>query len=732
MRTLIRLFMALICTAGIAVAGHAQTQPTSEQQDVQKVVVNAGEVLLDVVARDKKGHLVNDLSASDIEIYEDGVAQQVNAFRFVRRGGTGDRSAVADSAASGSQAVNDSKNPAKVVVNSSVTNGTGDDSRLSAVAIVFDRMTPGARASAREAALSYVGAKDDLVGVFLTDVSLVVLQPYTDDVQQVRKAIENAGAHAPSLYTSNNEEARKIREQLVAIIHTSKQNTPGNSPENSALMMEKALLELKLWELEREEEVERDQQGNATMHGLLKIVASLQPLPGRKAVIIFSEGLIIPPLVYPSFRALINAANRNNVSIYTVDAAGLRAESKTLETRKEIESRTNLRLAREAVNEESPLPMMKGVERNEDLLRLNPDSGLGQLADQTGGSYITDTNDIKTRLQKVDEDLHSYYLMSYSPKNQDYDGSFRKVEVKVNRPGVVVQSRKGYFAINGVFASPVLAYEVPALAVLSKPERPDTFPLNAAAFNFPEAGRTGLVPVVVEAPTEAFSFEVDGARKFYKTDFSIVVLLKDQSGQVVKKLSNQYQLSGAFDQLEAARRGRILFYREAELAPGSYRFEVAAYDEPTGRASVRTGTLEVPETDEGKLRLSSVVILRAIEKAGTAEKTGKAFQVGDLLLYPNLGEAVDKDASKQLPFFFTIYLPPGAATTPKLLIELRQGGKALAQIPAQLNPPDAKGRIQYVSGLSLESVAPGEYELKVTVEDGTTTLTRSGFFAVEK
>src|SRR5690242_6455763 len=98
MRTLIRLFMALICTAGIAVAGHAQTQPTSEQQGVQKVVVNAGEVLLDVVARDKKGHLVNDLGASDIEIYEDGVAQQVNAFRLVRRGGTDNGSAVADSA----------------------------------------------------------------------------------------------------------------------------------------------------------------------------------------------------------------------------------------------------------------------------------------------------------------------------------------------------------------------------------------------------------------------------------------------------------------------------------------------------------------------------------------------------------------------------------------------------------------------------------------------------------
>jgi VWFA-related protein len=725
MRTFMRLLFACACIAATARAGLAQTQPAPGQQSDQKVVVNASEVLFDVVVRDKKGRPVNDLGASDFEVYEDGVAQQVNSFRLMTRNNGNDKPAT-NVAEKSSKTENSSKNQAAAQLSS--TRGSAEASpRLSAVAIVFDRLTPDGRARASRAALSYVGEKEDLVGVFLTDLSLATLQPYTNDMQLVRKAIENAGTSSPSLYISNNAEARDVRKGLGEAIEAAARN-----PANAGAQLAKKLLELQLWDLEINEEFQREQQGLATMHGLLKVAASLQALPGRKAIILFSEGLVIPPSVANPFRELINAANRNNVSIYTVDTAGLRAESKTEETRTEIVSRSNLRMIQDANNEESKVPLTRGLERNEDLLNLNPDSGLGQLADQTGGFYITDTNDIVTRLQKVDEDLHTYYLMSYASKNQNYDGSYRKIEVKVKRPGLNIQSRKGYFAINGAFSSPVLSYEVAALALLGRGARPQSFPLQAAAFNFPEAERTGLAPVLVEAPMGAFTFQADNSKKLYKTDFSIVVLVKDQAGQVVQKLSKQYQLSGALSEIEAAKQGRLLFYREAELPPGRYNLETIAYDQPTGRASSRAATLEVAETDEGRLRLSSIVIVRNVEKTNADAKAASPLQVGDLLLYPNVEGVVHKETSKQLPFFFTIYTPPGAPAPPKLLIELLQKGKPLAQIPAELNPPDAKGRIQYVAGLPLESIPPGEYELKVIVEDGKTTLTRSGFFSVEK
>ena len=728
MRTLVRLLFISACVAAAAVAALTQTQTTPAQRDEQKVVVNAGEVLFDVVVRDRRGRVVKDLTASDFEVYEDGVAQQLNSFRLVARGGERAAPATDDSASVAPK----SQPAAAVNLNTTVD----EDAGLTAIAIVFDRLTPDGRARSRNAALGYVEEmrRDGLVGVFLTDLSLVVLQPYTDDMQLARKAIENAGAANPSMYASNNRRARAVRGRLVDLTQrTGGQDVSGEGLQQRGLSeIEMKMLAMELWNLERWEEVQRDQQGAATTNGILAVATSLGRLPGRKAIILFSEGLIIPPSALEPFRAIVNAANRNNVSVYSVDAAGLRAESKAEETRKEIESRAALRMTQEAYNLESSTPMTKGLERNEDLLRLNPESGLGQLADQTGGFLISDTNDLKGRLQKVDEDLHTYYALSYTPKNQTNDGGYRKLDVKVKRAGLSVQSRKGYFAINGAYASPVLSYEVPALAALDGAGKPDAFPIRAAAFSFPEAGRAGLAPVVVEAPLSGFSLQADAAKKTYGTDFSIVVLVKDESGRVVEKLSNQYRLSGPVEKMDEAKRGRVLFYREAELSPGSYRFEAVAYDRPTGRASVRTGTLEVPADEEAKMRLSSVVVVGSAEKAAGEAKAGNPFQVGELLLYPNTGEVVRKESGRQLPFFFTVYTPQGTTSAPKLTMELRQSGKTLASIPAQLSAPDAQGRIQYVAGLPLDNIPPGAYELKVTVDDGKSSVSRSAVFSVEK
>src|SRR6266699_2600650 len=73
------------------------------------------------------------------------------------------------------------------------------------------------------------------------------------------------------------------------------------------------------------ERLEHDQQGFATTDGLLAIIDGMKRLPGRKALIFFSEGVQLPTNVMTHFRSVISNANRANVSIYAVDAAGLRA-----------------------------------------------------------------------------------------------------------------------------------------------------------------------------------------------------------------------------------------------------------------------------------------------------------------------------------------------------------------------------------------------------------------------
>src|SRR5215211_7339106 len=132
------LLLVSTCVAGMAMGCPAQTQPTPEQQDSQRVVVNAAEVPFDVVVRDKKGRAVTDLRASDFEVYEDGVGQQVNSFRLVVREKRGSDTVGGGSAGGNAVGPNSLQNQGAAQGNAT-PGGVEASPRLSAVAIVFDR-----------------------------------------------------------------------------------------------------------------------------------------------------------------------------------------------------------------------------------------------------------------------------------------------------------------------------------------------------------------------------------------------------------------------------------------------------------------------------------------------------------------------------------------------------------------------------------------------------------------
>ena len=481
------------------------------------------------------------------------------------------------------------------------------------------------------------------------------------------------------------------------------------------------------------EVLERGQQGFATTDGLLSIINAMGRLPRRKALIFFSEGIAIPTVVQAQFRSVISAANRANVSIYTVDAAGLRALSANAEAARAQAALGARRIATAGSPFDGNGPMTRDMERNEDIIRLNPEGGLGELANGTGGLFISSTNNPGVRLRQVDEDLHTYYLLSYSPKNQDFNGQFRQISVKVNRPGVEVQARKGYYALDTAYDTPVLHYEAPALALLGSksPPPPNAFNSRVAAYNFPAAGKAGLVPVMVEVPSGSINFVVSKEKKQYATNFSVIVLVRDESRRVVRKLSNQYILGGPLDKLDEARQGKILFYRETQLDPGRYTVSSIVYDATNGRASAKESVLEVPAADESRLRLSSIVLIKSAEQTPPGKQT-TPFNFGEVLLYPNLGEPLRKAASKNLAFFVTAYPSRGgaAATPAKLKIEITQHGRTLGQSSNDLPAPDADGRVQYASAVPIDKYAPGDYELKVTVQDGRDSVTRTEKFTI--
>ena len=728
---LLSLIISLIAPFPI----RAQTPP-SKQQDIDRIVVGTNEVVLDAVVKDKKGRAVKDLTAADFEILEDGVPQQVKSFRLVTHEAppsvapNGETTAKPESGAS--QGVSPAAKPTNQPTPVAPVSNT---IRIGAIALVFDRLSPNARSVARQAALSYLSGglrQDDFVGVFGIDLSLRVLQRFTNNEQLVRKAIDRGLSHSSSSYASNTEQIGNLADQQAALQNQIDQNAAAGGPTNNpagaigAAAVDQQMAAMTQNALEGFERLEHDQQGYATTDGLLAIVNSMARLPGRKALIFFSEGVATPTSVMPHFRSVISNANRANVSIYSVDAAGLRAQSSDSQAGRDL-TRLGQARARTAGTNADPFgSMMRDLERNEDLMNSNPDSALGALADETGGLLIANTNDPGPRLRQVGEDLHGYYVLTYTPKNQNYDGRFRQISLKVNRSGVDVQARKGYYAIDTSYGSPIMAYEAPALAVLSGKSRTNSFDSRAAAFSFPEAGAPGLVPVVAEAPFAAINFAVDKEKQTYHTDFSVVVIIKDDAQRVVRKLSKQYVLTGPLARLASARAGNLLFYSEANLDPGRYTMAAVIYDALTGQSSVSTGTVVVPAADQAALRVSSIVFIKKAERsAASGQQALRTFQFGEVLVYPNLSEPVSKAANKQLTFFVTIYTAKGDMSAPRLKVEIERNGRSVGQLSYNLDIPDQTGRIQYASAISLDKFQPGDYEVKLAVQAGSRTATRS-------
>ena len=109
---------------------------------------------------------------------------------------------------------------------------------------------------------------------------------------------------------------------------------------------------------------------------------------------------------------------------------------------------------------------------------------------------MSDTNAIARSLQAAEEDLASYYLLEYAPGNELWDGRFRRIEVKVRRPGVHVQARQGYFAVRTTMPTPRLDYESPVLAALEMAPRANDFAFRSAVVQVPDQADEGAVPVL--------------------------------------------------------------------------------------------------------------------------------------------------------------------------------------------------------------------------------------------
>ncbi|HSE15634.1 MAG TPA: VWA domain-containing protein [Pyrinomonadaceae bacterium] len=706
-------------------------------QDQDEVIrFRSNEVRLDVVVKDKKGRQIRDLKTADFEVFEDGVPQKIQSFSFVTR--------------SAARATPESKD-GKPSVDTANTAPAPAPSRSSptVTALVFDRLSPEARGLARKAGLAYAeegAASGGFTGVFGIDQSLRTVQTFTDDAQLIKDAVEKATGTATSTYASGATKIRENTERSIALDQQASsaasnagaagaaRNSAGAAAAGEAAgqaMAQQKLLEMQNQMLDHYERLERDQEGFATINSLLAVISPMQNLPGRKTIIFFSEGLKLPPAVQQKFPAVINAANRANVSIYSIDAGGLRIQSGTAEAARELNSIAGAGMAQQARGSDrgSSGPYTRSLERNEDLLRFDPRSGLGSLSDQTGGFLIHDTNDLVSGLRRIDDDMNGYYFLTYIPQNKDYDGRFRRISVKVAHPNVEIQSRQGYYAVESAGQLPMLDYEAPAVAAARNAKAGTNHSsLKSAVLSYPAPGKDGLTLILAEAPLSAFKFSSSTDKKSYNTDFSIVALVRDEAEQIVQKLSHHYTLTGALQDADAAKKENLLFYREAQLPPGKYQVQVIAYDAATADVKVSITPLQISSINETVPRLSSVAVLKRAERLTPEEQQrDQPLRFGELLVYPNLGERI---VAKQLAYFFTAWPAKGSAKPLQMTLKILQNNREVGKTSGELPAADESGQIKYAGSFAIDKFQPGEYMLAVTVSDDKTSVTRLTPFSI--
>jgi len=737
--SLTRLLSTLsLIAVGVILAANAQ-EPAKPSGQTQKprnsdqgatVRIGSEEVLLDVVARDKKGRPVTDLKADEIEVYEDGVKQQINSFRKVEK-----TDLIEGAGASNNAAGNAAGNTAG--------NAVDPLRQINLVTMVFERLNNEGRLLARDAAREFLKSelrRNVMVAVFALDQRLQVLQQFTNDGAKLSAAVDRATGAASSQFAEQSEAIQRELENLLRAQANLEAASGAAQSAGAGAGIGQAVVEARLAEvttnmLRQTDDAQRAQQGAASVFSLLSLIRGQQRLAGRKTVLYFSEGLQLTPNLAPVFRNAVSAANRANVSFYAIDARGLQTARQADAARESLAAaaRANEQQMRSRGGQAVTPEQIKAMDNAESSILKNAQENLASLAESTGGFLVANTNDLRSPMRRVAAELSSYYEISYVPQVREYDGKFRALTVKTSRQDVVLQTRSGYFALppNESGGPKLLGFEAPLLAALGSPKPPRDFDYRATAMRFASNADGTQYTLIIEAPLANLTLVADQEKKIYRAHFAMIALLKNAEGQVVQKFSQDYPLEGPIDRLEALKRGNVVFIRNFHLAFGRYTLETAAQDREANRISARRAVIVVPPASQG-VSMSSVAVIKRVDPVDPDVKDPDnplRFEQGKII--PNLGEGIQPKPGSQVSFFFVVYPAPGLNEKPGLTLEFLLDGQVIARAAPELSQPDAQGHIAYIASAPMETFKAGRYELRAVVTQGRQAVEEHAFFVVE-
>lgn len=709
---------------------------------------SAREVLLDVVVRDTHGHLVNNLRPDEVAVYEDGVRQEVRAFRLVagREVRIEDQKQAAEAEAAG-------PGPAVTGVARPPVNPLRT---VNVVCLILNDLNSETRAFAFESARKFVNEElrpNTFIGVFSLDATgLRPVYPFSNSRERLVKAVELAAVdQLPSI---NLGSAAMFNGLSVALTGSALAGSP-LAGAGAAGFADAADAKDPLGT--------RGEMGFSTNAGLREIdaltglVRQLGSLPFQKTVVLFGTGFTKPPDLLEYWDSLIRRAVRRGVTFYAMDVYGLgvcqgdtdpdcvahsamgpssallpyvAALSKQQGPASvgQGASQASGPGAAAAHASEGPPPttaaaQMMELAHQDDYLKFavssaNRQEAIRELAERTGGFLIANTNNVDQLVARVMEEVDTHYEIAYPPKSEIDDGHFRRIEVKLARPGLQVETRGGYFALPDTDARPVTPAEMAGLHALDATPRPHAFDFLSRAYRFREAGGAAQYAVAFELPiSNLTATQLEGAHK-HRLHASLLALVKDARGQIVDRISKDVSSEVGDDHLAGVQVELMTYQHAVNLPPGGYSIETAVVDHESNRAS--TGVVRIDNREQPGVGLSDLTLVRRLENLGRPPDAADPFEYTGKRVLPFVTTNM---YAGTIPFvYLRIYPEQGNPARPELRVRLMKDGQAVATMKPQLGTPDASGGIPMVLQLTGK---PGSYAVRATVTQGNSSAERS-------
>jgi VWFA-related protein len=531
---------SLRAVLGIVAAAAASRLP-AQQEGSFRENVNVRVMDVDVIVSDREGHPVPGLSRDDFRIRVDKKPVEIEYFAAVRSGGVREpdlRTLSPD-----------------LVVN---PDEKGKESRVPRHFLLFvdeASLTPSRRRVAIEALRAFVGRLDPTdEAILVAERSRpVTLTDWTSRREALLEAIDGISKNAVA-GLRRAERERQAKQEIGMVFHGAR--------EERARMYE-------------EEVYEETKKTLADMTGTLALLADK---PGKKIFLDISEGFELQPGsalldfaghsagsslsfrrdVTPELRRFIDRANALETTVFTIDARGIPGPA--------IEP-----------GNEAPLYATSLTARQDSQ------AGLAEMAEETGGEAILQTNDLEGALSAVYRDASSYYSLGVSLRNVTA-ADVHRVEVAVTRPGLIVRARKTY-TVEGDEQRLEDRVRSTLLTSASYADLAASLKTGVPARD----GRFFELPVEVEVPARDLTFLPDGGRVTARPVYYFVALSDRGEETPLSRTAQSFTLSAP-----EARSGRPLVFKlQVKLRKGSYALVANILDPETGRMGTARANVRV-------------------------------------------------------------------------------------------------------------------------------------------